>query len=95
MQSCPKELLAYDRAYAEEIKEKDKLIHMWIGNYGLSALVYAIDHCLQGNKASTKYISSPILSKKPEGEENEVLAVYEMKKRQKMIEKMGLPESPR
>lgn len=99
MDSCPKELLAYDRAYKQKIIEKDCMIHMWIGNYGLSALTVAIEHCMHGNKAKSEYIKEPILrednSESKNTESNEAVAVYEMKQRTKLIEKLGLPHSPK
>lgn len=32
----------------------------WIGNYGISALLYSIDHGLNGRKAKTNYVDKPI-----------------------------------
>lgn len=32
-----------------------------VGSYGVSALVYAIDHCLSGQKAKTEYLKAPII----------------------------------
>lgn len=99
MDSCPKELLAYDRAYKQKIIEKDRMVHMWIGNYGLSALTVAIEHCMHGNKAKSEYTKEPILrednSESKNTESNEAVAVYEMKQRTKLIEKLGLPQSPK
>lgn len=34
------------------------------GNYGISALMFAIEHCLAGKKAKTKYIEEPLTKKK-------------------------------
>ena len=98
MDSCPYELWAYDKAHQQKLEEKDQLIHLWMGNYGLSAFSVAIDHCLHGDKATSTYIKKPILSnsfKETSDESNELVAVYEMKQRTKMIEKMGLPISPK
>ena len=97
MDSCPYELWAYDKAHKQKLEEKDRLIHIWAGNYGLSALTVAIEHCLHGEKATSTYIKSPLLSnssKETSDESNELVAVYEMKQRTKIIEKMGLPSSP-
>ena len=33
-----------------------------IGNYGLSAIMVAVEHCLHGKKATSKYIEKPLLS---------------------------------
>lgn len=62
MDSCPKELKPYEVAYKNKIKEIDAMMHAWIGSYGLSAVSVAVEHCIHGRKASTKYIEKPILS---------------------------------
>ena len=62
MNSCPKELEPYDKAYKIQIKEQDMLQHMWWGNYGISALIVAIDRCFSGKKSKAEYIKEPILS---------------------------------
>lgn len=72
---------------------------MWWGNYGISALVFAVEHCLAGRSAKTEYVEKPILfreSEKENGykESKEEVAVIEMKQRIKFLEKQGLPESP-
>ena len=63
MDSCPKELEPYDKAYKMQIVEQDNLQHMWWGNYGISALIVAIDRCFGGKKSKAEYIKEPILSK--------------------------------
>lgn len=40
---------------------QNEMMHAWFGNYGISALVYAIDHVLNGSsKAKSKYIEKPL-----------------------------------
>ena len=63
MDSCPKELEPYDIAYKMKLQEQDYLQHLWWGNYGISALMFAIDHCLNGKKANTQYSKEPIFKK--------------------------------
>ena len=63
MDSCPKELEPYDKAHKIKIAEQDNLQHMWWGNYGVSALIVAIDRCFGGKKSNAEYIKEPILSK--------------------------------
>ena len=63
MDSCPKELEPYDKAHKIKIAEQDNLQHMWWGNYGVSALIVAIDRCFCGKKSKAEYIKDPILSK--------------------------------
>lgn len=60
MESCPKELEPYDKAHTKSIEEKDRLMHMWFGNYALSAFGVVLDHCISGKKAKTEYIKKPI-----------------------------------
>ena len=62
MESCPKELEPYNNAHKMNIVEQDNLQHMWWGNYGISALIVAIDKCFS-KKPKAEYIKEPILSK--------------------------------
>lgn len=75
MDSCPKELEAYDKAHDKKIIENDRLMHMWWGRYGLSAVAVAVEHCIAGRKASSEYIKEPILMTK---EQREMIAKSEM-----------------
>ena len=68
MDSCPKELEPYDKAHKIKIAEQDNLQHMWWGNYGVSALIVAIDRCFGGKKSKAEYIKEPILSKSCEND---------------------------
>lgn len=69
MDSCPKELEPFDKAHKKKIIEQDEMQHFWWGNYGISALMVAIDHCMNGRKATLKYLSEPLLSKNMSGSE--------------------------
>lgn len=60
MGSCPKELEPYEIAHKRKIEEQDYLQHLWWGNYGLSAVSVAVEHCLAGRKAKSKFIEKPI-----------------------------------
>lgn len=62
MDSCPEELKPYDIAHEKKIKEQDALMYMWFGNYALSAVSVAVEHCLAGKKAKSEFIKEPILS---------------------------------
>lgn len=98
-QSCPADLEAYEKAHNKELEEQDYMQHMWWGNYGISALYFAFEHCIGGKKSKSKYIKSPILSKeiqKVNGykESQEEVAIFEMKQRIELLRKQGLPESP-
>ena len=59
MDSCPKELEPYDKAHIKSIEEKDRLMHMWFGNYALSAFGVVLEHCLNEH-AKSEYIKKPI-----------------------------------
>ncbi len=87
--------------YNEQKIEFDAMMHAWWGEYGLSAVTVAVEHCIHGRKASSKYIEKPILSIIQENtkentykESKEEIAVFEMKQRIKFLEKQGLPQSP-
>ena len=43
--------------------ENDSIIHAVCGNYILSAVSVAVEHCLAGRKAKTEYIKEPIMSR--------------------------------
>lgn len=59
--SCPAELEPYEKAYHMAEKENDSKIYAWVGTYIRSALCFAIDHCLNGKKASTEYLKAPLM----------------------------------
>ena len=49
-------------AYKNKQRIKDEEMWMWWGNYGISALIVAIDRCFSGKKSKAEYIKEPILS---------------------------------
>lgn len=61
--SSPADLEPYEKAHRQEVKEHDGLMHAWWGNYGISAISFAVERCLAGRKAKTKYIKEPVLLK--------------------------------
>lgn len=63
MESCPKELESYDIAHRKQLEEQDYLQHLWWGNYGVVAMGVAVEHCLNGKKATSEYIKEPVLKK--------------------------------
>lgn len=73
-------------------------MHIWFGNYGVSAIGVAVEHCLVGHKARSEYVKKPLFSEigsiKEDNGNMELVAVFEMKKRTHMLEMLGLPESP-
>lgn len=52
-------------------------MHMWFGTYGLSAVSVAVEHCLFGRKAKSKYIEKPVLSEIQERKTNKELTEEE------------------
>lgn len=63
MNSCPKELEPYDIAHEKKIKEQDLLQYMWWKEYGLTAVGVAVEHCVFGKKAKSKFVEKPITGK--------------------------------
>jgi hypothetical protein len=61
--SCPADLEPYAEAHKLEMKKKDRNMWMWWGEYGLAATSVAVDHCLNGRKAQSKYIDKPIMER--------------------------------
>ena len=57
----PKKLIPFKDAHKRKIKEKDLLMYSWFGNYGISALTVAIEHCFSKN-AKSEYLKSAIMS---------------------------------
>lgn len=60
---CPVDLEPYAKAHKMEQKEADSMAWLLCGNYMLSALTVALEHCLAGSKAKSEYIKEPVLSK--------------------------------
>ena len=83
MDSCPKELEPYVKAHNNKIMEEDYLQHLWWGNYGISALIVAIDRCLHGKKAKAKYIDNQILQEIEKM--NQQLSEDELKKQRELF----------
>lgn len=57
----PKKLKPFYTAYKRKKEETDALIHSWVGNYGISALIVSISRCFS-KKSSAKYIKKPLFS---------------------------------
>lgn len=56
----PAIIKVWEEAWKMEENRRNSLIHAWIGNYVVSAVGYAVEHCLSGRKAKSKYIDKPI-----------------------------------
>lgn len=68
--------------YSEQKIEIDAMMHAWFGNYGVSAVSVAVEHCLAGRKARSTYIEKPILSKIQEKTEEQAPLTEEEKRKQ-------------
>lgn len=58
--SNPRIIKVWEKIFKDKENHKNHMIHTWVGSYGLSALFTAIDGCLNGKKAKSKYIKEPI-----------------------------------
>lgn len=62
MHSTPKVLKAYDKAHMMKIELLDSLAWQFCGNYVLSAVAVAVEHCLAGRKAQSEYVKEPMFA---------------------------------
>lgn len=100
--SCPADLEPYAKAYKLAEMKNDSIVHAVCGNYVLSAVSVAIEHCLAGKKAKLEYIKEPLMSKELEnyGLTEEQITEREIKKAilaeerfMAMAKRKGLPET--
>ena len=69
------------KGHEEKIKEKDYMA--WLSNqYTLSAVSVAVEHCLAGRKAKSKYIEKPLMQEIKEKQQENKPLTEEEKKRQ-------------
>lgn len=61
MHSTPKNLDAYTKGYKIKLQTLDRLAWQFCGNYVLSAVSVAVEHCLAGKKAKSKYLEKPAM----------------------------------
>lgn len=87
------------KGHQEKIKQQDYFA--WLYNqYTMSAVSIAVEHCLAGKKAKSKYIRKPIMqkiydnAKECYSESKEECTVFEMKQRIKLLKEQNFPESP-
>lgn len=59
--SNPHDLEPYRLAHDVEQKQQDTQVWLMCGNYVVSAVATAVEHCLAGRKARSKFIKEPIL----------------------------------
>lgn len=74
------------KGYEEKIKQEDYLQYLWWGSYGMSAVSVAVEHCLAGKKAKSKYIEKPVFSQIEEKtKENSPMTEEEKKKQTEQL----------
>lgn len=56
---------------------------IWWGSYGLSAVSVAVEHCLVGRKAKSKYIDKPMLQQAEE--KNKPLSEKELQRQRELF----------
>ena len=73
-----------DNPYIEQlIKQARNEMWMWFGTYGLSAVSVAVEHCLAGRKAKSKYIKKPI--NEQQGKDDSEMTEEEIKKQRELF----------
>ena len=58
--SNPRIIKVWENAWKEKQKRENEKAHMYSGQYLISALIFSIDHCLNGHKARSKYMEKPV-----------------------------------
>lgn len=96
--SNPRKMKAHQKAYELRIKKQDEM-NWYLGMYVQKSVLVAVEHCLFGKDAKSEYFKNPLMQPERESENrdpesNEIIAVIEMKKRIRLLEISGLPESP-
>ena len=87
MCSCPKELEPFVEAERLKVLRQDE--DMWVmGMYVQSAVAVAVEHCLAGKKAKSKYLELPLREKMEE--ENKVSEDNLQKQRKQFVAQLML-----
>lgn len=58
--SNPRIISIWEKAWKEKTKAENNLLHIYTGNYFLSAMTTAIDKVLNGRKAKCEYMDKPL-----------------------------------
>lgn len=86
----PRIIKAISLGYREKQKLRDREMWSWFGNYGISAMVFAIEHCFSKNPKS-QYIDIPVsesAEKEPTKQMTEEERIQAERNRQYMILKV-------
>lgn len=93
----PRIIKLHIKGHEEKLKEQDYMA--WLqGQYTLSAVSVAVEHCLAGRKAKSLYIKKPILStveleNKEIAEKDIQMAIIAEEQYIAMTTNKGLPET--
>ena len=87
MHATPRVLEAYRKAFDIKIKMIDQLAWQIGGNYLLSAVSVAVEHCLAGKKAKSEYIKEPV-SKTARAEEGKLSEEELQRQRELFVAKL-------
>ena len=68
MHLVPNELRSFYKSYKQKQRIRDEEAWLQWGNYGISALIVAIDTFINGKQAKAEYKKEPLLSKAYENE---------------------------
>lgn len=77
--SNPRIIKVWEQAYKDEMNAKNRMEHIY-GRYTLSAMITAVDHCLNGRKAKSEYLDEPIRLFPKTEEEKAIDAEIELQK---------------
>lgn len=69
--------------YKLKQKRRDEEMWMWWGNYGISAVIFAVEHCLAGRKARAKYIEKSIFQQMED--QNKSMTEKELQKQRELF----------
>lgn len=58
--SNPRIIGVWEKAWQEKTKAESNLLHIYTGNYFLSAMTTAIDKVLNGKKSRVEYMEKPL-----------------------------------
>lgn len=86
----PRIIKAVSLGYQEKQKLRDREMWAWFGNYGISAMIFSIEHCFSKNPKS-QYIDNPVsegITKKTTREMTEKERIEAERNRQYMILKV-------
>lgn len=71
------------KAYKIKLKTIDRLAWQFAGNYVLSAVSVAVEHCLAGKKAKSEYMKMPAMEEREM--ENKKLSEEELKRQRELF----------